>query len=202
MLYFIHWSPSKFGVSPGIQARVTRPFSSWEGVVWVWDYNNHSPNWWLQTHTCAAKPRFHHQCIDECMERTSLRPYLVVSAPSTGVSNVHEAKNVPLQVRMHAWNGFCQWGTTPPSVYPGRHWCQSHDKTYQAFPLDFCTLQVIVDWMVGRPGNKARVDQHVQCLGLTDKTFQVEGAKAEYTQGRGGSNTCIKRGLGAFSCEC
>ena len=48
------------------------------------------------------KSRFHHQCIDECMERTSLRPYHVVSVPSTGVSNVCEAKNVPLQVRMHA----------------------------------------------------------------------------------------------------
>ena len=29
----------------------------------------------------------------------SLRPYVVVSAPSAGVSNVHEAKNVPLLVQ-------------------------------------------------------------------------------------------------------
>ena len=32
-------------------------------------------------------------------ERTSLRPYLVVSATSAGVSNVCEAKNVPLLVQ-------------------------------------------------------------------------------------------------------
>ena len=30
------------------------------------------------------------------IEKTSFRPYLVVSAPSTGASNVLEAKNIPL----------------------------------------------------------------------------------------------------------
>ena len=33
------------------------------------------------------------------IERTRLRPYLVVSAPSTGVLKVHESKNVSLLVR-------------------------------------------------------------------------------------------------------
>ena len=33
------------------------------------------------------------------IERTSLKPYLVVSAPSTGVSNLHKAKNVLLLVQ-------------------------------------------------------------------------------------------------------
>ena len=31
--------------------------------------------------------------------KMSLRPYLVVSAPSAGVLNVHKAKNVPLLVQ-------------------------------------------------------------------------------------------------------
>ena len=31
----------------------------------------------------------------------------------------------------------------------------SHDKMEQAFPLRFCILQVIKNWTVGRPGNKA-----------------------------------------------
>ena len=43
----------------------------------------------------------------------------------------------------------------PLSVYLGRHWHHSHDKIYQAFPLRFCILGVIKNWMVGRPGNKA-----------------------------------------------
>ena len=43
----------------------------------------------------------------------------------------------------------------PPSAYLGRHWCLSCDKIYQAFPLRFCILQPISNWMVGRPGNEA-----------------------------------------------
>ena len=37
----------------------------------------------------------------------------------------------------------------------GRHWRHSHDKMDQAFPLHFCILQVIKNWTVGMPGNKA-----------------------------------------------
>ena len=33
------------------------------------------------------------------IERTSLSPYFVVSAPSARVLNIHEAKNVPLLVQ-------------------------------------------------------------------------------------------------------
>ena len=58
------------------------------------------------------------------VERTSLRPYLVVSASSNGVSNVCEAKNVSLLVRndecvreMRSFNK----GPFPPSIYLGRH---------------------------------------------------------------------------------
>ena len=47
-------------------------------------------------------------------------------------------------------------GPLPPSVYLGWHWCHSHDTWYQTFPLHFCILQVIKNWMVGRPGNEAR----------------------------------------------
>ena len=33
------------------------------------------------------------------LERTSLSPYVVVSAPSTGVSNICKVKNIPLLVQ-------------------------------------------------------------------------------------------------------
>ena len=52
-------------------------------------------------------------------QRTSLRPYLVVSATSAGVSNIHDAKNVPLLVQneervheMHSFDG----GSPPPPL--------------------------------------------------------------------------------------
>ena len=51
------------------------------------------------------------------IERTSLRPYLAVSAPSAGVSNFRESKNILLRVRneermhkMHSFDG----GPLPP----------------------------------------------------------------------------------------
>ena len=51
-----------------------------------------------------------------------------------------------------------QLATPPPnSVYLGRHWYQLHDKMNQAFPLRFCILQVIKNWMAERPGNEARI---------------------------------------------
>ena len=56
--------------------------------------------------------------------RTSSRTYLLVSAPSGGVSNIHEVKNVPLLVQneeriheMHSFDG----GTLLPSVYVSRY---------------------------------------------------------------------------------
>ena len=54
---------------------------------------------------------------------------------------------------------FDQW-PLPPSVYLGRHWHHSCDKWYQAFPLHFCILQPIKNWMVGRPGNEANSSPH------------------------------------------
>ena len=58
------------------------------------------------------------------IERTSLRPYLVASAPSTGVSNVREAKNVLFPVqneeRVHEMRSFDR-RPLPTSVYLGRH---------------------------------------------------------------------------------
>ena len=57
------------------------------------------------------------------IEKTSFRPYLVVSAPSTGASNVLEAKNIPLlfqnEEHMCEVRSFDQ-GPLPPSVYLGR----------------------------------------------------------------------------------
>ena len=60
-------------------------------------------------------------CVDmsSIHARTSLRPYLVVAVPSTGISNVHEAKNVPRLVqnkktRVH--DAFFRWGTPPPPL--------------------------------------------------------------------------------------
>ena len=50
-------------------------------------------------------------------------------------------------------------GPLPSSVYLGRHWHHSCDKTYQAFPFRFCILQAIENWMVGRPGNEARSER-------------------------------------------
>ena len=83
----------------------------------------------------------------------------MVSASSTGVSNVREAKNVSLQVRndecvreMHSFNK----GPSPPFIYLGRHGRHSCDKIYQAFPpsvFAYCK-QAIENLTVGRPGNE------------------------------------------------
>ena len=57
-------------------------------------------------------------------ERTSLRPFLVVSVLTTGVLNVHEMENVLLLVQdgehMCKMCSFYQ-GPLSPSVYQGRH---------------------------------------------------------------------------------
>ena len=57
------------------------------------------------------------------IEKTSLMPYVVVSAPSAGVLSIREAKNVPLlfqsKERVHKMHSFNR-GSLPPSVYLGR----------------------------------------------------------------------------------
>ena len=54
------------------------------------------------------------------IERTSLRPCLVVSCPSAGILKVCEVKNVPLlaqnEEHVHKMRSFNQ-GPLPPSVY-------------------------------------------------------------------------------------
>ena len=50
----------------------------------------------------------------------SLRPYLVVSAPSAGVSNIRKAKNVPLLFERVREMRSIDRGPLPPSVYLGR----------------------------------------------------------------------------------
>ena len=54
--------------------------------------------------------------------KNELRPYLVVSAPSAGVLNVHEAINVPLQVRneerVHEMRSFDGDPPPPPLCLP------------------------------------------------------------------------------------
>ena len=82
-------------------------------------------------------------------QRTSLRPYLLVSVPSNGVSNVCEAKNVPLLVQNEG--RVCNH-PPPSSVQLGRHSC---DKMDNSFPIHFCKLKAIKKWPVGRPGNDA-----------------------------------------------
>ena len=55
------------------------------------------------------------------IERMSLRPYLIVSAPSAGVLNVHKAINAPLLVQneehMHEMHYFDGGPGPPLSVY-------------------------------------------------------------------------------------
>ena len=45
------------------------------------------------------------------------------------------------------------WWPLSNSVYLGRHLSYSHDTMHQAFPLCFCILQAIKNWMMERPGN-------------------------------------------------
>ena len=98
------------------------------------------------------------------IERMSLRPYLVASAPSAEVLNIRKANKVPTpgsKWRMHVQNAFF-WSETPS------HLCLSLmslcDKMDQAFPLCFCMLQAIKNLMGGMPGNKANVTPHGPCL--------------------------------------
>ena len=83
----------------------------WSGHERVWS-GHETTTTTPQNGDYRHKPRFHHPCIDKYIERTSLRSYLVASAPSTGVSDVCETKNVPLQIRneesmceMRSFNG-------------------------------------------------------------------------------------------------
>ena len=54
-------------------------------------------------------------------ERTSLRPFLVVSVLTTGVLNVHEMENVLLLVQDGEHMCSFYQGPHSPSVYQGRH---------------------------------------------------------------------------------
>ena len=47
------------------------------------------------------------------IEKTSLRPYVVVSAPSTGVSNVRKVKNVLLLVNEEHMRKMCSFDGGP-----------------------------------------------------------------------------------------
>ena len=88
----------------------------------------------------------------------SLRPFLVAS--SAEVLNICEANKVT-----HSWFKVkntcvkCALLIRDPS-----HLClplmSSCDKMDQAFPLCFCILQAIKNWMGGMPGNKANVTPH------------------------------------------
>ena len=87
------------------------------------------------------------------IEKLSLRPYLVVSAPSAGVSNVCEVKNVPLLVQNEEHMHECVLSIRDPHL-PRQVKCHSCDKMDQAFPFCFCILQAIKNWTVGRPGTR------------------------------------------------
>ena len=97
--------------------------------------------------------------------RISMITYLVVSGSSEHWSFEHswsEKWTAPGSKKegVHKMHS-CDGGPLPPSVYLGRHWCHSHDTMNQAFPLCFCMLQVIKNWVVGRPGNEAKKPPHV-----------------------------------------
>ena len=51
-----------------------------------------------------------------------------------------------------------------PLCLPRKTKCHSCNKMDQASPLHFCILQVIKNWMVGRPGNEANIYVHSQQL--------------------------------------
>ena len=61
-----------------------------------------------------------------------------------------------------ASSSFFWWGTLPRLCL---HWCHSRGEIHQAFPLHFCILQAIKNWIVGRPGDKGR--KAVQWKSLT-----------------------------------
>ena len=72
------------------------------------------------------------------IERTSLRLYLAVSAPSTRVSNVREVKKciAPGSKRTTRMQNV-SFRSETPSVYLGRHWHDTCEKMDQAFPSVF-----------------------------------------------------------------
>ena len=71
--------------------------------------------------------------------------------------------------RTHVWNALFYSRTLPySSVYLGRYSHHLRDKWYQAFPLCFCIVQGIKNWMVGRPGNAT---MHCQCMWVSIKNI-------------------------------
>ena len=99
------------------------------------------------------------------IERTSLRLYLAVSAPSTRVSNVREVKKciAPGSKRTTRMQNV-SFRSETPSVYLGRHWHHTCEKMDQAFPLCFYILQAIKNWTVGRPRDWERGYSKCTCL--------------------------------------
>ena len=98
-------------------------------------------------------------------KKTSLRPCLVVSWPKCWNFESSWSKECTApgsKRRTRAQNVFFRpWTPPSPSVYiPCRHWHHSHNKVDQAFPLRFCILQVIKNWVVRRPGNKTNAYLH------------------------------------------
>ena len=75
------------------------------------------------------------------VKRMSYRPDLTVSAPKHWSFECSQSEK---RTALLAQNKECvcemrpfDQDPPPPSVYLGRHWCHSHDKWYQAFPLRF-----------------------------------------------------------------
>ena len=87
------------------------------------------------------------------------KPYLVFSAPSTGVSNNREAKSYCSWFKTKNASKKCvlSTGDSPPiPLCRPRQTRHSHDKMDQAFPLRFAYCNQSKTWTVGRPGNTAK----------------------------------------------
>ena len=97
---------------PTVQFLIACSIQKWRGKAW----SILSRGW----HQCLPRYRQRGGCwLKEC-ERSSLRLYLVVSVRTTGVSNIHETKNMLLLVQkeecMREMHSFYR-GLLSPSVY-------------------------------------------------------------------------------------
>ena len=91
------------------------------------------------------------------IKKTSLKSFLVVSAPSAGVSNVCEAKNIPLlfENKEHVREIPSLDGDPPPLDTDVNHVI----KWTRPSPSVFAYYNRSKNWTVGRPGNETRPTQ-------------------------------------------
>ena len=87
--------------------------------------------WWLE----VRKNRGERPGRGSLFEKRSLRPYLVVSAPPTGVLNIQSAPSTGVLNNLPHPLEFWTFNQRPlPLVYLCRHWYHPHDKMDQGLP--------------------------------------------------------------------